>query len=143
MFSINIRGTVYTARTLAGISAAYCKARDESGEGASTFPFPDIVGTDDETGKETIVARLSYNGRIWPNIEYDRRIVPLYDPAADPVPDILDALRLMVELFDHCGLFGLIVKAKRHGWTKADADERMAACSVAKAAIAKAESALT
>lgn len=95
MFKIDIRGTEYTAKTLAGISAAYCKARDESGEGASTFPFPDvrIKGRD---GKEMTVARMSYNGRVWPNVEYDRQIVPLYDPAADPVPVMLSALNAVI-----------------------------------------------
>lgn len=86
MFCFTIRGTVYTATTLAGISAAYCKARDESGEGASTFPFPDI-----EDGG-AFVARLSYNGRVWPYGAYGESL-PLYDPAADPVPDMLAALR--------------------------------------------------
>lgn len=83
MFSFTIRGKVYQAATLAGISAAYCKARDESGEGASTFPFPDvrIKGRD---GKEITVARMSYNGRVWPNAEHEDCGGPFYDPAADP-----------------------------------------------------------
>lgn len=111
MFSFTIRGKEYKAATLAGISAAYCKARDESGEGASTFPFPDIVGTDEKTGKKTIVARLSYNGRVWPNVEYDRRIVPLYDPAADPAPAMLAAIQAISARirgeFDHPALLSL------------------------------------
>lgn len=89
MFSFNIRGTVYTARTLAGVSAAYCKARDESGEGASTFPFPMVSVI--ERGTEVFIARLSYNGRIWRNYDFEEGSTPLYDPAADPVPDMLAA----------------------------------------------------
>ncbi len=93
MFKFTIRGTVYTARTLAGISAAYCKARDESGEGASTFPFPDI-----EDGG-AFVARLSYNGRVWPYGAYGESL-PLYDPAADPVPDTLAALKMCIAAYE-------------------------------------------
>lgn len=85
MFKFTIRGTVYTARSLAGISAAYCKARDDSGEGASTFPTPDIQWNEEG------VARLSYNGRIWPLVDWVAGLAPLYDPAADPVPDMLAA----------------------------------------------------
>lgn len=39
---------------LKAASAAYCRLRDESGEGASTFP----------QGKAAIY-RISYNGRVW------------------------------------------------------------------------------
>ena len=40
--------------TLADAQNHYCRLRDESGEGASTFP-------DGSVGK----FRISYNGRVW------------------------------------------------------------------------------
>jgi hypothetical protein len=55
-------------------------------------------------------------------------------------PDLLEALKQMVELFDHCGLNGLMLSAgRRHGWTGAHVQERMAACGAARAAIVRAE----
>jgi hypothetical protein len=54
-------------------------------------------------------------------------------------PELLDALELMVKLFDHCGLNGLMMTAKRYGWTASHVQQRMAACRIARAAIAKAE----
>lgn len=122
MFSFTIRGKEYQAATLAGISAAYCKARDESGEGASTFPFPVI----DDHGYD--VGRLSYNGRIWP-IGCNLDSTPLYDPGADPVPALLAALKFAVE---------------RVKVANAEDDPILSAwLPDAHAAIAKAETALT
>jgi hypothetical protein len=43
----------------ADASRAYAAARDESGEGASTFPFGDVICG----GRK--VARVSYNARVW------------------------------------------------------------------------------
>jgi len=42
------------ATTAAEASAIYCKLRDDSGEGASTFPDGKWNGN-----------RISYNGRVW------------------------------------------------------------------------------
>ena len=47
----------------------YCEQRDESGEGATTFP-PGQVFCD----PRTLVARISYNGRVW-------------DPKGEPIED--------------------------------------------------------
>lgn len=136
MFTFNIRGTVYTARTLAGISAAYCKARDESGEGASTFPFPDI-----EDGG-AFVARLSYNGRVWPYGAYGESL-PLYDPAADPVPAMLAALKAAETSIDFTlKSRGYVDGSCSDDWAECVRRE-VAARATIRAAIAKAESALT
>lgn len=101
MFTINIRGTEYTARTLAGISAAYCKARDESGEGATTFPFATLLCADKDIGY------VSYNGRVWAG-EYGGyskpHNSPLYDPAADPVPAMLEILKECAECWPINGI---------------------------------------
>lgn len=43
-----------TAATAAAASAAYCALRDDSGEGASTFPNGIWNGH-----------KISYNGRVW------------------------------------------------------------------------------
>jgi hypothetical protein len=60
---------------IADASAAYCAARDESGEGASTF----------RDGKLTLAGktyRISYNGKVW--ADYKRAWkggdVPAFDP---------------------------------------------------------------
>ena len=58
MISFKIRGRAFTAGSLKEASEIYCRERDESCEGASTFPMPTII----EDGK--VVGRLSYNGRI-------------------------------------------------------------------------------
>jgi hypothetical protein len=54
-------------------------------------------------------------------------------------PELLEALRTMVDLFDHVGLNGLMLRAKRSGWTVDHVNDRIAACRAARAAIAKAE----
>lgn len=99
MFMTTIRGTTYTANTLAGLSAAYCLARDESGEGASTFPFAGVYVMD--RGAEKTIGHFSYNGRIWPNVDFQEGVSPLYDPAADPVrdaaPAMLEALQQVLD----------------------------------------------
>lgn len=59
MFSFTLRGETREASSLAGISAAYCRLREASGEGYSTFPLADVI----REGKP--VAVISYNGRIW------------------------------------------------------------------------------
>lgn len=67
---------------------------------------------------------------------FDRRADAMLYRAS---PDLLANLKAMVGLFDHCGLNGLMLAAKRHGWTKEDVDARIAACRSAHTAIAKAE----
>lgn len=80
--------TTYTARvrrqtltgTLADISAQYAALRDASGEGASTFPWPDVVDANGQT-----VGRLSYNGKVFNGDEC------IYSPfAVRPVSDFTE-----------------------------------------------------
>ncbi len=62
-----------------GASMAYAERRDESGEGASTFPLADVR---DATGR--IVGHLSYNGKVWarPSRDWQPGDQPIYDPFA-------------------------------------------------------------
>jgi hypothetical protein len=54
-------------------SEVYEAARDESGEGASTFPCGKIT-----IGPNKVVAEVSYNGRVWaPNHALGDK--PIYD----------------------------------------------------------------
>lgn len=62
-----------TASDLADASAKYSEVRDASGEGASTF-YDGVVMQD---GKP--VARISYNGRIWPLEDWTPDMTPLFD----------------------------------------------------------------
>jgi hypothetical protein len=55
-------------------SRMFCAARDKTGEGASRTPSPTIV---DERGD--VIARVSYNGRVWTGATYVPDAVPLYD----------------------------------------------------------------
>jgi hypothetical protein len=64
----------FPVTTLADASALFCKTRDAFGEGASKTPQCKVV---DQRGE--VVARISYNGRIWPNAEWFDGMVPLYD----------------------------------------------------------------
>lgn len=59
--------------SLAEASDRYCAERDESGEGASTFPDGRIM----ENG--TLKARISYNGRVWAPEPWASGDTPLFD----------------------------------------------------------------
>jgi len=48
---------------------------------------------------------------------------------------VIIALQEMVDTFDHPGLRGLVLNAKRHGWTTQDVDQQVRACRAAKAAL--------
>ncbi len=60
--------------TLQEASVRYESERDASGEGASTFPDGDVLDPDGRT-----IARVSYNGRVWPPGPYDPAATPLWD----------------------------------------------------------------
>lgn len=47
-----------TVASIAEAQRRYCQMRDESGEGASTFPQGTLID-----GK--VKHRISYNGRVW------------------------------------------------------------------------------
>lgn len=64
----------YQVDGLQQASEMYCAARDASGKGASKTPDGKIV-----TANGTLVARVSYNGRVWPPEAYRADQQPLYD----------------------------------------------------------------
>ena len=64
----------YEVASLADASQKFCRARDAYGRGGSETPEGRIV---DERG--TLVARISYNGRVWPPQAWTSGMVPLYD----------------------------------------------------------------
>jgi hypothetical protein len=55
-------------------SAAYCKARDESGAGAREFP----------NGRLMPGHFISYNGKVWAGTEYVEGAEPVYSPYGRP-----------------------------------------------------------
>lgn len=55
-------------------SDLYCEERDASGEGASTFPPGRVFDTE---GRK--VAKISYNGRVWPPARWHEGQRPLID----------------------------------------------------------------
>ena len=59
-------------------STAYATARNESGEGASTFP-DGVIMADGQP-----VARVSYNAKVWSVKEWEPGDLPLYDPYGGP-----------------------------------------------------------
>lgn len=67
----------YQVSTLEQASAMFCTARDKSGYGASQMPRVTIVS---EAGRE--IARISYNGRIWPAGDWTPASAPIYDNRA-------------------------------------------------------------
>lgn len=67
----------YPVSSFEDASAKFCEVRDRSGAGASTMPQCTIV---DSNGTE--IARISYNGRVWPPCEWTDDLVPLYDNCA-------------------------------------------------------------
>lgn len=80
--SLGKRGS-YTAETIPAISATYCSVRDESGEGASTFP----TGTVHEYQGGKLVGYVSYNGNIWRDEEKKRGSL-IYCPYDNQPPRI-------------------------------------------------------
>lgn len=60
-YHCTIRLLDYSADTMAELSAIYCRLRDASQEGASTFS-PVLVR---ETGRALPIGHIAYNGRIF------------------------------------------------------------------------------
>lgn len=71
---IQIRRKRYPVASLKQASEMFCAARDKSGLGASQTPDAFIVNSLGEK-----VARISYNGRVWPVEEWTQDQRPLYD----------------------------------------------------------------
>lgn len=66
---------IYRVHTLRHASAAYGQLRDDSGEGASTFPEGRVF-----RGREE-VAKISYNGRVWLPGPWSPGISPICEAA--------------------------------------------------------------
>jgi hypothetical protein len=64
----------YQVASYAQASQMFCIARDKAGEGASNTPSPLIV---DDAG--SVIAHVSYNGRVWPAEAWTVDAIPLYD----------------------------------------------------------------
>jgi hypothetical protein len=58
-YQATIRNVVYGADSLKLLSEIYCRVRDASGEGCSTFRPVNVR----EAGK--LIGHISYNGRVW------------------------------------------------------------------------------
>ena len=56
-------------------SDTYRERRKLSGEGASTFPEGKVR---DDAG--VVIARVSYNGKVWPPVEWSNGLRPIFDP---------------------------------------------------------------
>lgn len=63
-------------RDWADASRCYCERRDHSGLGARDFAEAELAIND------TVIARVSYNGRIWLAGDWQPGDTPLYDSAA-------------------------------------------------------------
>lgn len=63
-------------RDWAEASRCYCQRRDRSGLGARDFAEAEL------TIGDTVIARISYNGRIWLASDWQPGDTPLYDNAA-------------------------------------------------------------
>ena len=70
MLTVTIRDTVLPVESIEEASAEYCRLRDASGEGSSTFRYGFISGAG-------LGVYVSYNGRVW-----NQAGACLYDPIA-------------------------------------------------------------
>lgn len=71
---LQIGRTRYEVASLQHASEMFCAARDRSGNGASETPTPTIVTADGR-----FVARISYNGRVWPDESWTPASIPIFD----------------------------------------------------------------
>jgi hypothetical protein len=73
ILKIGKRGS-FAVTAFAEASAVYARVRDLSLEGASTFPDGTI-----HDGRR-IIARVSYNAKIWPPTKWHQGLEPLFNP---------------------------------------------------------------
>jgi hypothetical protein len=71
---LQVGGKAYQVVSFAQASQMFCIARDQHGEGASNTPSPLIV---DDAG--SVIAHISYNGRVWQGDAWTVDAIPLYD----------------------------------------------------------------
>ena len=72
-YRLKIKGRFHSVASFKEASALYEAKRDASGQGASRFRDGEIYEG------ETLVARVSYNGRVWPPTEWTEDSKPIYD----------------------------------------------------------------
>ena len=75
-YRVKIKGRFHSVASLKAASELYEAKRDASGQGASRFRDGEIYDG------ETLVARISYNGRVWPPSEWTVGSKPIYDNRA-------------------------------------------------------------
>lgn len=63
----------WPVRSYEEASAIYCAERDRSGLGCSDFADGEILGAGEP------FARVSYNGRVWPPVEWEPGIEPIIE----------------------------------------------------------------
>ena len=73
---VRVGARLYHTVSLAHASEMYTAARDALGNGVSGTPEGEIVDVD---GK--LVARISYNGKVWPPEPWTPTAAPLFIPA--------------------------------------------------------------
>jgi hypothetical protein len=71
---LQVGGKAYQVTSFAQASQMFCTARDKHGEGSSNTPSPLIV---DDAG--SVIAHVSYNGRVWSGDAWTIDAIPLYD----------------------------------------------------------------
>jgi hypothetical protein len=71
---LQVGGNAYQVASFAQASQMFCIARDKNGEGASNTPSLLIV---DDSG--SVIAHVSYNGRVWAGVAWTVDAIPLYD----------------------------------------------------------------
>jgi hypothetical protein len=97
----------YPVETLKQASDMYSVARDAYGEGASKTPDAAIV-----TANGRAIARISYNGKVWPAEEWKPEQKPLYDPYAPaPVEAVPGRVTIRAVLEATAAHYGLTVDA--------------------------------
>ena len=72
--NVKIQGRNYEVASLQEASRKYCDLRDASGRGASWFRDGEVR---DDVG--VLVARISYNGRVWPPEAWQPGMKPLLE----------------------------------------------------------------
>lgn len=82
LMRIRSRGISAALESVAHASALYCALRDESGEGASTFPEAALF-TRGTFGRTEPLGRISYNGRVWSPEPWTADATPISDPATE------------------------------------------------------------
>lgn len=88
-FNMTIRRVAYGANSLSELSAIYCRVRDATGEGNSTFGSVDVF---DKARKH--LGHVSYNGRVWSGTakEWNNTSALIFDNAAPVTSSPLNAV---------------------------------------------------